>query len=138
VDRLSPDGIIEEFLERWGNSDLPGKTPEPVVVANGSVVELNLIAVRHGHQRKGYASRVLRLLTGLCDENGVTVMLVARPMDAGLGFAPDCPATRSTDELVAWYKRHGFLDMTVPGDDTRTMVRTPVLNQELDLPKPRR
>jgi len=129
VDRLSPDGVIEEFLERWGKSDLPEKMPEPLMVANGSAVELNLVAVRQGHQGKGYASRALRLLTALCDENGVTLMLVARPMDAGLGFAPDCPATRSTDELVAWYKRHGFLDMNVPGDDTRAMLRMPMLNR---------
>lgn len=70
VGTLSPDGVVEEFQERWRTSDLRDKMPEPMVVANGPVVELTLIAVRGGHQRKGYATRTLEMLTTLCDENG--------------------------------------------------------------------
>lgn len=67
---------------------------EPMVVANGSVVELTLIAVYRRHQRKGYAARALEMLTTLCDENGITIRLVARQMnDSSLSsFAPGCPA----------------------------------------------
>lgn len=37
------------------------------------------------------------------------------------------------EQLVAWYKRHGFVETTSPGDDTRTMVRKPRHAQ--DMPK---
>jgi GNAT superfamily N-acetyltransferase len=125
VATLSPDGIVEEFLNRWNSSGLPEKMPEPLLVANGPVVELNLIAVRGPHQGKGHASLALRMLTVLCDENGVTLTLVARPMAPSLGFAPNCPATLSVEQLVNWYVHHGFVDARAPGDDTRTMVRKP-------------
>ena len=99
--------------------------PEPMVVANGGVVELTLIAVPGHNQCKGYATQALQMLTALCDENGITITLVARQMDqASLShYALDCPATLSTDLLVAWYKRHGFIEIALPGDDTRTMER---------------
>jgi GNAT superfamily N-acetyltransferase len=124
MDTLSPDGIVEEFLDRWGNSDLPETMPEPTVVANGPVVELTLIAVYGPHQGRGYASRALQMLTALCDENRVTLSLVARPMGPELSLTPGCPARLSIDQLIAWYTRHGFVDAT-PGDDTRAMVREP-------------
>jgi ribosomal protein S18 acetylase RimI-like enzyme len=127
VDRLSPDGVVEEFQERWRSSDLRDKMHEPMVVANGSVVELTLIAVYRRHQRKGYATRAMEMLTTLCDENGITIRLVARQMnDSSLSsFAPGCPATLSTELLVAWYQRHGFIEIALQGDDTRTMQRRP-------------
>jgi ribosomal protein S18 acetylase RimI-like enzyme len=123
---LSPDGIVEEFLDRWRNSDLPAKMPEPMLVANGPVVELTLITVYELHQRQGHASRALQMLAALCDENGVFISLVARPMGGPeFSLAPCGPASLSTDELVAWYTRHGFVETGVPGDDTRTMLRKP-------------
>jgi GNAT superfamily N-acetyltransferase len=129
VDTLSPDGVVEEFQERWRGSDLPNNMPEPMVIANGPVVELTLIAVYQRHQGNGYATRALQMLTTLCDENGITIGLVARQMDeASLSsYMPGCPATLSSEQLliVAWYKRHGFVETTFPGDDTRTMERRP-------------
>jgi GNAT superfamily N-acetyltransferase len=119
---LSPDGVVEEFLDQWGNSDLRGKMQEPQVIANGPVVELTLIAVYELHQDKGYASRALQMLTTLGDENQVAISLVARPMGRELS---GCAAGRSLNELIDWYTRHGFVDTTAPGDDTRTMVREP-------------
>jgi hypothetical protein len=126
MNTLSPDGIVEQFLDRWRNSDLPAKMPEPMVVANGPVVELTLITVYELHQRQGHASRALEMLAALCDENGVFISLVARPMGGPeFSLAPCGPASLSTDELVAWYARHGFVETSAPGDGTRTMLRKP-------------
>jgi hypothetical protein len=125
MDRLSPDGIVEQFLDRWSKSDLPGKMPEPMVAANGPVVELTLIAVYEAHQGKGYASCALRMLTALCDENGVISSLVARPMGPELSLLPGCPARFALDQLIAWYTGHGFIETSAPGDDTHTMIREP-------------
>jgi hypothetical protein len=125
MNTLSPDGIVEEFLDRWRNSDLPEKMPEPMVIANGPLVELTLITVHGPHQDKGYASLALRMLTALCDENGATLSLVARPMGPDCSLTPCGPARLSTDQLVAWYKRHGFVETSTPGDDTHSMIRKP-------------
>ena len=127
MDNLSPDGIVDEFQERWKRSELVEKMPEPILVANGPLVELTLIAVYEAHQHKGYATRALRMLTALCDKNGVTITLTARRLDTGAlsHFAPGCPPTFSTEQLVSWYARHGFVNTTAPGDDTRTMERHP-------------
>jgi len=125
MDALSPAGIVEEFLERWRNSDLPEKMPEPQVVPNGQRVELILIAAYEPHQRKGYASRALRLLTALCDENGVTIELVARSMGPDLCPIAGCPPSLTTEQLIAWYERHDFVETAAPGDDTHTMIRQP-------------
>jgi len=125
MNKLSADGVVEEFLDRWAKSDLPTKMPEPMVVANGAVVELTLIAVYERYQGNGCASRALQMLTEVSDENGVVISLVARPMGSELSFAPGCPATLSLERLIAWYKRHGFVETTAPGDDTHTMVREP-------------
>ena len=126
MDTLSPDGVVEEFLEQWRNSDLRDKMPEPMLVANGPVVELTLIAVYEQHQNKGYATRALEMLTALCDANRVTIQLVARSPGPELErYAPGCPASRSTKQLVGWYERRKFVDTAVPGDDTHTMTRKP-------------
>ena len=122
---LSPDGIVEEFGEQWSRSDLVSKMPSPGVVANGQRVELNSIGVYEAHQGKGYASRTLRMLTDLCDAHGVTIELVARPLDPTLLFTPGCPATHSVAELIEWYKRHDFVPAWATDDDTRTMIRRP-------------
>lgn len=119
---LSAARVVEEFRELWRSSDLQDKMPEPGLFVNGPLVELNSIGVYGPHQGRHYGSRALRMLTTLCDANGVTITLIARPLDARL---LDCPATRSTDELVSWYQRHGFVETTTPGDDTRMMVREP-------------
>jgi hypothetical protein len=127
ADKLSPDGVVDEFQERWRRSDLRDKMPEPMLVANGPVVELTLVAVYGPHQHKGYATQALRMITVLCDENAVTIRLTARQLDPGplSHFAPGCPPTLSTEQLIAWYGRHEFVDTTVPGDNTRTMERQP-------------
>jgi ribosomal protein S18 acetylase RimI-like enzyme len=132
VDTLSPDGVVEEFQERWRRSDLPDKMPQPIVVANGPVVELILIAVYRQHQRKGHATRALQMLTTLCDENELTITLTARQMDESSlsSYADGCPPALSTDQLVAWYKQHGFIDTTFPGNDTRSMFRKPRTHME--------
>ena len=66
--------------------------PEPMLIDNGHRVELTLISVFGPHQQRGYASRALRMLTALCDTNGVTIELVARRLGASLEkFAPGCP-----------------------------------------------
>ncbi len=122
---LSAAAVVEEFIDQWHRSDLVDKMPEPMVTDNQGVVELTAIAVYEAHQDKGYASRALRMLTALCDANGVTMKLVVRPLDPQLGLTPGCPANRSADELAAWYDRHGFADAAEPGDDTRTMIRRP-------------
>ena len=101
--------------------------PEPVVVAGAGVVDLMLIAVPAHNQGKGYATRALQMLTALCDDNGITITLIARQMDqASLShYAPGCPATLSTAQLIAWYGKHGFIKTAPSGDHTPTMVREP-------------
>jgi GNAT superfamily N-acetyltransferase len=96
-----------------------------MLIDNGPLVELTAIGVYGRHQHKGYASRALRMLTALCDENGIAISLIARPLPPDLSHMPGCPAKLSIDQLVAWYGRHGFVDATAPGDDTRVMVREP-------------
>jgi GNAT superfamily N-acetyltransferase len=120
---LSPDAIVEEFGEEWTRSDLLHVMPKPQVVANGPLVELTSIGVHEKHQRQGYASRALRMLTTLCDENAMTIELIARPLESDL--LPGCPATLSTEQLVDWHKGHGFVETNAAGDDTREMIRAP-------------
>jgi ribosomal protein S18 acetylase RimI-like enzyme len=95
--------------------------PEPGVGANGPLIELNSIGVHEKHQSNGYASRALTMLTAICDANGMTIKLIARPLDSDL--LPGCPATLLTEQLVAWYQRHGFVDTGTAGDDTSEMIR---------------
>lgn len=120
---LSAAAVVEEFIDQWHRSDLRDKMREPMATDNLGVVELTAIAVYGPHQGKGYAGRAMRMLTALCDTNGLTIKLIARPLP--LNIVPGCPASLSTDQLVAWYGRYGFVDAIVPGDDTRTMVRRP-------------
>lgn len=123
VSVLSANGIVEKFIVQWNASDLRDKMPEPMLTAHGLRVKLTAIGVYERHQRSGCATRALRMLTTLCDENGVTIELIARPL--GLNLIPGCPATLPIERLIAWYSHYGFVDVTVPGDDTRTMVREP-------------
>jgi GNAT superfamily N-acetyltransferase len=87
-------------------------------------VELTSIGVYKKHQGHRYASRALGMLTALCDENAMTIKLVARSLESDL-LLPGCPATLLTEQLVAWYQRHGFVETGAAGDDTREMTRMP-------------
>jgi ribosomal protein S18 acetylase RimI-like enzyme len=120
---LSPAGIVEEFGEQWMRSDLRHMMPEPGVVPNGPLVELTSIGVPEKHQGYGYASQALRMLMEICDANAMTITLIARPLQDNL--LPGCPATLSTEQLVAWYEKHGFVETRITGDDTREMTREP-------------
>jgi ribosomal protein S18 acetylase RimI-like enzyme len=120
---LSPDAIVEEFLEQWSRSRLRDVMPEPGVVPNGPLVELTSIGVHQKHQGQGYARQALRMLTVLCDANAMTIKLITRPLESDL--LPGCPATLTTEQLVAWYQRHGFVETRGAGDDTREMIREP-------------
>ena len=120
---LSPDAIVEEFGDQWHRSDLPAVMPEPGMVANGPLIELNSIGVYEKHQGNGYASRALTILTVLCDANAMTIKLIARPLLSDL--LPGYPATLLTEQLVAGYQRHGFVETRSAGDDTREMIREP-------------
>ena len=120
---LSPAAIVEEFGEQWIRSNLRHVMPQPGVVPNGPLVELTSIGVHEKHQGQGYASRALRMLTTLCDENAMTIKLIARPIESDR--LPGCPATLSTEQLVAWYQEHGFVENGAAGDDTREMIRAP-------------
>jgi len=122
---LSPDGVVEEFEVQWVKSALIDKMPLPQIVANGPFVELTALAVYGPDQRQGYASRVLRMLTSLCDANGIPMKLVARPLGPELGLPHGCPASLSVDQLVRFYRGHGFVETRAPGDDTREMIRQP-------------
>jgi hypothetical protein len=121
---LSPAGIVEEFGEQWSRSDLRDVMPEPGVVPNDPFVELTSIGVYEKHQGQGYATRALKMLTALCDANATTIKLVARPLESNI--LPGCPATLSTEQLVAWYREeHKFVETGAAGDDTREMTRKP-------------
>jgi ribosomal protein S18 acetylase RimI-like enzyme len=121
---LSPDGIVEAFLDQWRRTDLPSVMPEPQVVANRGYVELTSMGVYGEYQRRGHGPRALTMLTDLCDANALPIKLVARALENDL--LRGCPATLSTDELVAWYNRHGFVETGDAGDDTHEMVREPL------------
>jgi ribosomal protein S18 acetylase RimI-like enzyme len=120
---LSPAAIVEEFGEQWTRSDLRHVMPEPVVVPTGPLVELTSIGVHEKHQGQRFASRALSMLTELCDANAMTIKLVARPLEDNL--LPGCPATFSTEQLAAWYEKHGFVETTGSGGETREMMREP-------------
>jgi len=96
----------------------PGLLPEV------GLVELSSLCVLTEHQNNGCATRALRLLMDLCDQHEMPINLVARPLDVPF-LCPGCPPTLKTDELLAFYGKHGFIDLTIPGDDTRTMIRRP-------------
>ncbi len=98
---------------------------EPQVVANGPYVELTSIGVYEKYQHQGHATRALRMLTALCDANAATIKLIARPLE--FEILPGCPATLSTEQLVSWYEDNGFVEISVAGDDTREMVRKPII-----------
>jgi hypothetical protein len=121
---LSSAAVVEEFVDQWRNSDLRGKMPEPMAIDNRGVVELTVIAVFDQFQRQGCASRAIKMLTALCDCNGLTIALVARPLPPEV--TPGCAASLSADQLAVWYGSHGFVDAHTPGDDIRTMVRAPI------------
>lgn len=127
MDTLSAAAAVEEYVEQWRHSDLHDKMHAPMAINNGPVVELTAIAVYDRHQGNGYATRALQMLTAICDEHGLTIELVARPLDPGLGFTPGCSANRSTSQLMTWYGRHGFVDESATCDDTHRMVRRPHL-----------
>ena len=119
---LSPAGVVEAFMYQWSASDLSGVMPMPGVLPGSGVVELNSIGVPDAHQGKGYASAALRMLTDLCDANGVTITLTPRPLPDQI--VPGCTATRSIEELASWYGRHGF-EIVRPNEYTFDMIRRP-------------
>jgi len=119
-DNLSAEGVVEEFGDQFNSHPtLPDYMAVPGVLPNDGRVELTSIGVYGKHQHKGYAREALHLLTALCDANGVTIELVARPLPNDL--APGCPASLSTDDLVRWCTKLGFEDVGEPGDDACRM-----------------
>jgi GNAT superfamily N-acetyltransferase len=123
-DTLTPAGVVEQFERQFGmHSTLPGVMPMPGVLPNSDAIELTTIGVYAAHQGKGYASLALQMLTDLCDENGVTIKLTARPLLDSL--LPRCKASKSICELVSWYRRHGF-DVSDPNNDMVEMIRPPL------------
>lgn len=63
---------------------------------------------RHG---KGKASNALAMLLEICDECDVEVTVIPLQVYEGL----------TTDQLIEWYKRHGFTEQL----GTREMKRLP-------------
>lgn len=60
------------------------------------------LRVKARSRRKGYGSRLLDLLCADADRLGVTLRLAPRPEPGGLVYG----------ELVRWYERRGFVDIT--------------------------
>jgi GNAT superfamily N-acetyltransferase len=95
--------------------DVDGKT-----VASATVLQLRsrylvrMIFVAPEHQGKGYGSRLLREICRDADREGVTLRLY---VDASAYSAPRL----SSEELAAWYQRHGFRGSLGP----RHMIRRP-------------
>ena len=125
--KLSATAVVEEFGTRWQASDLAGKMPEPILIDNRGKVELTRISVLDQHRGQGFASRVLKMLTDLCDANEVEIELVARPLTEELPaeVTGGCRASLDVRQLTAWYQRKGFVNVSVPGEDTHTMIRRP-------------
>jgi len=122
---MSAATVVKEFERQFeAHSSLFAVMPRPMVAElREGAIELTFIGVYTEHQGKGYAGRALCILTALCDANGLTIELNARPEVAKL--FPDCRQSRSVEELVAWYGRNGFVDTSAPGDNSPKMVRYP-------------
>jgi hypothetical protein len=122
-DTLTAEGVVEEFATRFAaHPTLPGVMQQPGILANAGVIELNSIGVPDAHQGKKHATAVLKILTDLCDENGLTITLIARPLP---DLVPGCTPSLTAEELVSWYSRHDF-EIVQPNDDTFDMIRRPV------------
>jgi hypothetical protein len=120
---LSPEGIVEEFIELWKQSDLPKVMPMPDVAAVGPLVELGTIGVYDEHQGRGHMSSALRILTTLCDKNSVVIKLVP----SRLTILPGCTPSLSTEQLIEVYGRKCFVETQAESDGTREMTREPQL-----------
>jgi hypothetical protein len=81
ADSLTPAGVVEEFESQFdAHTTLPDVMPLPMVVVDSGVIELTMIGVYDEHQGNGFASSALRMLTALCDANGLAIRPVARPL----------------------------------------------------------
>ena len=94
--------------------------PLPGLVPHSDRIELTSIAVHTSHQGNGYANLALQMLTQLCDANCVTLELTARPLSDDI--VPGCSASMSSEELVHWYGKHGFVTVR-PNDGACDMIR---------------
>jgi hypothetical protein len=121
-DILTAEGVVEEFAIRFAaHPTLPGVMCQPGIFANSGVIELNSIGVPDAHQGKKHATAALKILADLCDENGLTITLIARPLP---DLVPGCTPSLTVEQLVSWYRRYGF-DIVGPNDDTFDMIRWP-------------
>lgn len=121
----SSDEIVEEYLTRWQETELPAKMPKPELLANGSQVELIKLVVYESHRRRGYANTALRLLTDLCDEMEGTLVLVAKPTGTSLNELVKPDSGPDQDQLVRMYEKHGFVKSDKYYEGCRELVRLP-------------
>lgn len=64
------------------------------------MVSLDDLRIRTEHQRKGYGSRVLALLTDLCDANGLAIKVVPAPPKS----EAHCAVSVTRNDLIQWYE----------------------------------
>lgn len=94
---------VEQRVAPKGRGGLYRFTPDGTVgvsLAATALREVELCGIESHDRRRGRASKVLRELTELADRFGVTLHAIADSEDEdGL----------TTEELTAWYARHGFV-----------------------------
>lgn len=90
-----------------------------VATADPHEWEVTNVVVRKGYRGGGFGSEVLKLVTADADKEGVVLLLTS-------GLGPGYSGGLSTEQLRAWYERHGF-DAIAPGSypGTTLMQRVP-------------
>jgi len=119
---------VEAFLRAFFDSSYPSPlSSEPTERVLSGLDVLVEVTPQHGGvhidevralvPQQGAGTKAMRFLTDLADKHGVTLMLYPMPFGS---------AAMSRDDLVRFYRRHGFrwVDEEEDGEEDE-MVRTP-------------
>jgi GNAT superfamily N-acetyltransferase len=122
--KTTPRAFIEEVFEKVGQ-DHPMLGRNETILGGAVIAELQdrgdsvyLTGLRSVEQGKGHGSAAMKTITELADKRGVTLTLVAKPLDVRAPLKKTSKA-----KLVAFYKRYGFVpDRNYGGG---SMIRKP-------------
>ncbi len=98
---LSPDAVIEAFHAALNcDRELSRVVYRVTLSVERGMVSLDDLRIRSEYQNKGYGSRVLALLTDLCDANGSTIKVVPAPPESDAY----CRVSVTRSDLIQWYE----------------------------------
>lgn len=109
---MSPDEYVEVAHEKVRSAGFAEAQVKLTLSASRDVVCLDYLEVAAMERRQGIAGRVLRLLTRLSDQTGMTLEVIPHSFD---------PASLGDAQLSALYSRHGFVP--APSDDNPNLMR---------------